>query len=779
MKKKTQTQNMNVACIGHPRAGKTCLMRQLLRQHIPPGGPVPTELVELLTKRLRYKLEKSAEEREDLDKRTKSELCRLQLRSLRKKQEDDDPSDADSNGKPFSIIYQRNTSQQNTTEDQAKSIDDINIDDDSIDDSSWAYVTLFDFGGDEVFRMNHQCIMSANKIYLLVFDVSLWENQTERDHIAAEIEYWLNLVATYAGDESDERKGIPPIILIGSHMDKIPKYHRELDLPPLSDSWCCPSPASWMSQCCRATYYDEKDICIKIWNELQERLPGMKDILKHHVKQIFLIADMDNSDLNEEKYLDVWCEIEKYVDLQSCWHDSITGTWLAMEEKVMLEKEKGQKFLNIQQILDINSKLLVPLAENELVPFLRYMHNAGSIICFDIFGKMDSESEQDTNQIKVILDINWIIKAFATIITDEKFADLNGNKQQIIWEQYKTTAMLTDEVLELQWRNVTYEDREVLISQMKNLGLITERTHQGYMVPCLLSEAKSDCIRQLFNNESVHSTKTLCLVFRDQFIQESIWDRTVAFCLHEFGECTYPERGNEIHPKRGFICRNVDDIWNFVLHCKGAMLKMTMFNHHEQPVPRGVGDNLRLKIEGIIKTVLSMANQEQRKFYYYLHCDFWIYDGESDIGKPKIETLMRCTKFPVKDSKGNKCFLTQNDCHAWFGDVSKVSAEEKFTDMTRVKIIHAAMVTNLHGWVYPTSKNTWGTFQTQLDPFLANADLYDVPDNSMAKICKALMRDGHIDYGDYSILREIVNSIHVKAADVIDKAMVELSKYRR
>ncbi|XP_033731341.1 uncharacterized protein LOC117320962 [Pecten maximus] len=778
MKQKLETQNIKLTFIGHARAGKTCLMRQLLRKQIKPGGPEPTNMAELLSKRIRYKLGKSGKEMEKIDKGKDAELCNQRL--LRHCRNVDDgtvqemeTSNAHSNddtGYPgqseegavasHTTVYEHPP--QPITEDQTKEIADLNKEVDSVDDPSTAYVTLFDFGGDEVFHTWHHCVMSTNSIYLLVFDVSLWENPDKQDIIVDEIAHWLNAVATYSQSKSSEKESVPPIILIGSHMDKIKT--------------------------------DESEICDKISDKLEAKL-GVKDIWDCHVREFFFLADMNKSGKNEEIYLKIWCKIEKCVHLQSCWHEQILGSWLALEKKIMLKKEEGIKFLNIQQILRLNEELLVPLDERKLVPFLLYLHNAASVFCFDIIGKTDSEllTDNEKKQMKVILDINWIIKAFGAIITDTKFVSLEGNKQRQIWRKFRKSAEINNEVLDLRWSNITEEDRQVLLSVMECLGLITKpmdvqdsQQHATksdiYIVPCLLKEASPDIVQEILGKDNVHCTKTLCLIFENPFVLQAIWDKTIAICMHVFGECTYHEmsRKGEFScklPQRGFICRNVNSIWNFVLHCKGQMLKLTMFNDHNHNVKAGVGKDLRVKIKGIIEHVLLMTSQGHQKYSDYLHCDFWVSDDEGKERKPNAETFEKDEdSFQSFDGENNPHDLTK--CHwlAWFGENDKIPATEKYTDMTKVKSIHADMVMELSTLICPGLTERWDNFRTRLEPHLGHDVLYGVKDNSMSQICGCLKAKGKIDYGEYDLLREIVLKIHVDAAAVIDKAQTEMDQ---
>ncbi|XP_033729730.1 uncharacterized protein LOC117318905, partial [Pecten maximus] len=773
MKQKLKTQNIKLTFIGHARAGKTSLMRQL-RKQIEDGGPEPTNMAKLLSKRIRYKLRKSGKEMEKIEKGKDAELCnqRLQGHVDNGTKQEMETSNAHSNdGTGYPGLSENGAVASHTTvdehppqpitEDQRKAIADFNKKDDSVDDPSTAYVTMFDFGGDEVFHTWHHCVMSTNSIYLLVLDVSLWDDPDKQDIIVNEIAHWLNAVATYSQSKSGEKKGVPPIILIGYHMDQIET--------------------------------DESDIWDKISDKLEAKL-GVNDIWDCHVHQYFLLADMNESGKNEEIYLEIWCEIEKCVHLQSCWHEQILGSWLSLEKEIMLKKEEGIKFLNIQQILSLNEELLVPLHERELVPFLRYLHNAASVLCFDIIGKTDSEllTDDEKKQMKVILDINWIIEAFGAIITDTKFVSLGlGNKQKQILRKFRKSAEINNEVLELRWSKITEEDRQVLLSVMECLGLITKpidvpdsQQHATksdiYIVPCLLTEAPRDIVQEILGMDNVQCTKTLCLIFNNPFVLQAIWDKTIAICLHVFKECTYHERSPKgefscKQPKRGFICRNVNSIWNFVLHCKGQMLKLTMFNDHNIKVKAGVGKDLRVKIEEIIEHVLSVTSQGHQKYSYYLHCDFWVSDDEGKERKPNAETFEKDEdSFQSFDGENNPHDLTK--CHwlAWFGENDKIPATEKYTDMTKVKSIHADMVEGLSTLISPGLEEKWRTFQTLLGPHLGDDVLYDKEMKSMAQICGCLKVKGEIDYGEYDMLREIVIKIHVDAAAVIDKALAEL-----
>ncbi|XP_021366104.1 uncharacterized protein LOC110458640 isoform X2 [Mizuhopecten yessoensis] len=781
MQKKIKTQTIKLTFIGHAGAGKTCLMRQLLRKHIKKDVRDPTNAAELLTKRLQYHLK--SKERKKIGRGKDAELCRIRMRRLQKNYRDDNitvnpPLNEDSNTsgrdpKLSALIGQRDDPEMERTEesqyriteeaitkDQKEDIDNIMKEGDSLDDSSMAYVTLFDFGGDKVFHNSHHCIMSANSIYLLVFDVSEWEKPEKQESITDEIVHWLNSVATYAKDESAKKKGVPPVILVGSHMDKVTT--------------------------------DEENILDKIYEKL-DKYQVIKDIRDDHVVECIFIRELNNSDKNKDKYEELWSLIEESVDGQACWHDEIPGSWLALEEKIMLNKEQGKKFMKLEEIINLNKQLLVQLGEDELVPFLRYMHHAASIFCFEIMGKEDSERlNEEDKQINAILDPNWIVKAFALIITDEKFVKKRGVTLQK-WKSFRKIGKLTVELLKLCWADFCNPDeRRVLSSVMEHLGLITEQkladpqysqtVPEPYIVPCLLEEAKHDSIKSVLDPEYIRSSRTLCIVFENPFVPQAIWDKTISACIGKFSPCFYQagSKRTTFEPQRGLVCGKLNKIWDFVLHCKGATLKLTMFNDVSHDVQQGIGQGLRLSIEDIINNILSMNNQKHRKYSHFLHNDYWVSDNELDIKKADKDSLMHHGHFEVSNETGDiRTKLTKDDCLVWFRDTDKVLTAQRFSDIAKVKKIHVDMVQSLSSWIYPGPGGKWENFQNQMTMHLGYDKVYGEKENSIFKICQCLMDRHDIGYGEYTVLRAAFIDIgRGQAAKVIDEALIEMESLR-
>ncbi|XP_033725007.1 probable serine/threonine-protein kinase roco5 [Pecten maximus] len=98
------------------------------------------------------------------------------------------------------------------------------------DEEVKGFVTIYDFGGEKVFYNTHHCFMSSNMVFVVVFDVAMCLDSS-RSVAGYEItEYWLKNIATYAIDDRADGKRTPPIILVGSHLDKVSSDVRVLNM---------------------------------------------------------------------------------------------------------------------------------------------------------------------------------------------------------------------------------------------------------------------------------------------------------------------------------------------------------------------------------------------------------------------------------------------------------------------------------------------------------------------------------------------------------------------
>ncbi|XP_021355153.1 uncharacterized protein LOC110451453 isoform X1 [Mizuhopecten yessoensis] len=90
----------------------------------------------------------------------------------------------------------------------------------------------------------------------------------------------------------------------------------------------------------------------------------------------------------------------------------------------------------------------------------------------------------------------------------------------------------------------------------------------------------------------------------------------------------------------------------------------------------------------------------------------------------------------------------------------------------QIKYKHSCMVRRLSKHFDPALKN-WDDLLVLLSNFLDPVDLYG-KDNNFIKICDKLMANGTISLGSYDKLYEVINSIDVRPAEIIQETSVEI-----
>ena len=83
--------------------------------------------------------------------------------------------------------------------------------------SSDMTISLFDFGGQAVFDIVHNFFLTKNGVYVLVFDMMLMNNPSERVACIAGLKHWLNSIVLH----TTERNRVAPIVLVGTRKDLV------------------------------------------------------------------------------------------------------------------------------------------------------------------------------------------------------------------------------------------------------------------------------------------------------------------------------------------------------------------------------------------------------------------------------------------------------------------------------------------------------------------------------------------------------------------------------
>ncbi|XP_069103247.1 uncharacterized protein [Argopecten irradians] len=507
------------------------------------------------------------------------------------------------------------------------------------------FVTIYDFGGEWVFYNTHHCFMSSNMVFVLVFDVDMCLDK-DRSIAGYEIaEYWLKAIATYALDDETRSKGIPPIILIGSHLDKV-------------------SPNKTT----------QNKMFAKVLDNLQTK-QQLRLIMEDHVQEMFAIANLNDSTANKDVYEALWQKIIEIAPLQSQWKRTVPARWIAMEHELIRLKNKGHILLKYEELLDVNSKKAVPLLEEEIRDFLRYLKYAGRFLCFNV----------QTKHTFIVLQPQWIIDGFKQIITDDKFKTALSEEMKFDWESYKRTGVLPMDFLKKLWKEDRFHKNEKeLRIVMETLSLLAQpipKDHTDeanyYIVPSILPNTNPKLIEHIVQDPTRVVTVTLCLKFKKQFIPQAVWDKMIASCVHRFQRLNEPGHDGLNFIQRGFACLKVTSLWNTILNCKDNSMKITLFtksksatanaagkstekNDHDKFT--GVGVQLLSILEFLLHRILELNHQSHLEYQYYLHNDYRV---AADDQMVLVDELRRTACVHSLDSIGYP-WLNKEDIWVWF-----------------------------------------------------------------------------------------------------------------
>ncbi|XP_033726112.1 probable serine/threonine-protein kinase pats1 [Pecten maximus] len=394
-------------------------------------------------------------------------------------------------------------------------------------------------------------------VFVVVFDVAMCLDPSRSATCYEITEHWLKNIATYAID-----KRTPPIILVGSHLDQVSSNKEK-----------------------------QEEEFIKVLEKLQEN-PQLCAIMQNHVQDMVPIADLNDSTINKDVYEAMWETLIDVAPLQSQWQKAQPARWVALEHELVRLKNRGKIILTYEELLNVNRHLPVPLAEIEVMDFLRALKFAGSFLCFDLYSKNPF----------AILQPQWVIDAFKAIMTAPKFKVNLPPKMKLEWTKYEKTGVLSVEFLTQLWKDRFLDDMDTLNIVMETLSLLAKPVSDDpnvevdyFIVPSMLQTADPQMIQQILDDPNTVTTVTLCLMFKHPFIPQAVWDKMIASCIHRFQRLKEPEYDGSKFIQRGFASLTVDALWNTVINCRDNAMKITMFKRDTDKLTKGAGINL-LKI---------------------------------------------------------------------------------------------------------------------------------------------------------------------------------------
>ncbi|KAJ7388269.1 hypothetical protein OS493_038866 [Desmophyllum pertusum] len=334
---------------------------------------------------------------------------------------------------------------------------------------------IWDFAGQAVYRAIHPIFMSPDAVYVLVLDLTkkLFETahcqvklpgfneqkvagpdseDTNLDHIMR----WIDSVHSLKQSDSLSSslcKSLPPVILVGTHVDKLDGNAQE-----------------------------EKS---SMWNELS---PAFSEDFRDHITNNFEIDNTKAGNSNNQEDSQV-VDLRKHIialanELPHV-KKKIPLSWLRVEKEIDKKSSQGENYVTKHIFKDQIAKQFCQFdSEGDFEELLHFLHARGTIVYHDCTNDEDG---------LVVMNPQWLVNILCRIIT----ATIpNEFRYQDLYCQLRDHGILAEELIDEACKKLELEHiKEQLISIMKKFNLICQwrRKPDGklhYYVPCMLTTKK-------------------------------------------------------------------------------------------------------------------------------------------------------------------------------------------------------------------------------------------------------------------------------------------------
>ncbi|VDI60885.1 Hypothetical predicted protein [Mytilus galloprovincialis] len=379
------------------------------------------------------------------------------------------------------------------------------------DKEEYVNFLLWDFAGDEEFYHTHQTFLSQDAIYLVVTKL----NEADDKNAQEMFQLWMNSIHCYCRlddqqnkpasvtptmDESTEKeetnKCDPPVILVGSHKDKVKISKGET-------------------------------IGIECKKQIKSYVKGVSDDACRHIRSEYFISNTKDDDSEFQK---IKQDILTLARGMKSWNKAYPLKFTQLEKCLQEKKIELQiPIITFPELMKISLETPMPMNDEELVLFLKFHHELRAIV---YFGDLPDF---------IILDTQWLSDAFKCIVTAEKFQfDVSRHKMKEKLEDLNVRGILHTEVLDdifKDKRNVLYkheQHKDAILNIMEKFDIIILATRDNanekpcYYVPCMVKSKPENDIYEMFNVTKDTCKKSTWLCFKFRFLPPHLINHLIA-----------------------------------------------------------------------------------------------------------------------------------------------------------------------------------------------------------------------------------------------------------
>ncbi|XP_071122882.1 uncharacterized protein [Mytilus edulis] len=456
---------------------------------------------------------------------------------------------------------------------------------------------FWDFGGQYVYYTTHQTFMTYRALFLVVFDGSKGLHEQVPDVLcfpgqhmtptpAVFLQHWVNCILTYC---KAVYTGIPKILFVATHKDKVPKEDIETR---------------------RAELYS-----------------GVEKLFKDHEGRGHLVIDNQifvNATDKTDPEIDVLkTAITDLTFQHPCWGESMPNASVPLELEIANLVSKGKQVLLLREVEELNSISKVSVLSNEeLRDFLQFHHSLGKLVYFD------------TPQLKgyVIISPLLLVEVMRSFVTDIAFWPKKGLIRNT-FERMSGSGIIQRKDLYLIWEQKHFNKispyKEFIFDMLIHLDILSEQRRydtntgsrlpvENFFVPCMLTQRNDT--RFMTHECTPEKAISLAFVFKGTIIPPALPNRLISACLSMWTVKTYEEKQLLFS---GFVGLSFDKAHDIVVCVEGN--KILLYIVHETSnglivpdIATGIKECVFTTLERISDFYKSTVSSSRQKLPFHI-----------------------------------------------------------------------------------------------------------------------------------------------------------------
>jgi len=333
-------------------------------------------------------------------------------------------------------------------------------------------LSVWDFGGQDVFFSMHHIFLTKTGIYLLVFDIREVLQTDTREEALDNMSFWLRSINLHAPSA--------PVMLVGTFSDTVQKREQML-------------------------FVDKA---------VEEAVLPFSQLARNETENLSFLP-IDNK--TSSGIVALRLMIERVTRNDEAVNDSVSMRWILLLDEILSKRNEDRNFLTLTDVKELGARVGVNQAE-EIEAALRLYHERGMLIHLT-----------STEILKNIVTIvpQWLVASLSKVIRDDDVHSLDIQNYRAVGleedvERTFNEALASRDFLEYVWPKSQVDFFIELMRQTLLLSLWNCSKEKYYLVPSLL--------KNIYQGPRITGA---CIVFdfSNGFLPKGLFQRLLCLCI--------------------------------------------------------------------------------------------------------------------------------------------------------------------------------------------------------------------------------------------------------